>query len=367
MNCDRAAWVLAPLLSLVVCCSGGDEKPSPDLAWSAPEPVATARGAIRGGDVELGEDAVGMLEFMTGRFGTATLIAPNVVITAGHVVGGSIKAFYTGVGIPTGSYLGTESSDSMVKHDITDKIIHPSYQTAGKNPDYPGLDLDMGLVRLATPITDIAPRKLGKAPPAVGAMCKMVGFGRHEDPTDPMSATLFLVKQKRSAMGNIEGVAKDLIHIGWVTGIADSGDSGGPLFCDDILVGETCCHTDGEWPDHQTEFYTRTDITLKWINDTMVLWGNPAEGSGGAGGGGGAGGSGGAGGGATGSSSTVTVSATSSTGAGPKQPVDEAGGCSLGAAPSNGANGTSGEAALTVVALGLGLVLARKRAWSRTR
>ena len=351
----RAAWVLVPLLSLLAACSGDGGKTE-----SAPEPVAQAGAAIRGGDVEMGEPAVGMLEFMTGRFGTATLIAPNVVITAGHVVGGSIKAFYTGLGIPTGDYLGTVSSDSMVKHDITEKLVHPSYQSAGKNPDYPGLDLDMGLVRLATPITDIAPRKLGTMPPKVGKECKMVGFGRHEDPTDPMSATLFLVKQKRSAVASVEVIQKDLIRVGWVTGIADSGDSGGPLFCDDILVGETCCHTDGEWPAHKTEFYTRTDITLKWISDTMVFWGNPPiEGSGGAGGGGGAGGSGGAGAGGScgaGGSAATGTSAVTSSGSGATQPPDQSGGCSLGAAPGSG-----GAGGLAVVALGL--LLARKRAW----
>src|SRR5262249_9362681 len=66
--------------------------------------------------------------------------------------------------------------------------------------------------------------------------------------------------------------APDLIAVQWVTGIAYDGDSGGPLFCGDKLVGTVAGHADGEYPDHREELYTRVDRALPWINDEIQKW-----------------------------------------------------------------------------------------------
>lgn len=353
----RIARFIALPCGLLACellaCEAG--APGED---AASEPIAVDRAPIRGGEVELGEDAVGMLEFETGRFGTGTLIAPNVVITAAHVVGGSIKGFYVGTGVPVDSYMGTESSDTMVKHEITEKIIHPSYKTGGTHRDWPGMDLDIGLVRLATPIVDIAPRKLALSPPALDTVCKSVGFGRHEHPDDPTSPDIFLVKQKRSALARVDKVFDELLRATWETGIADSGDSGGPFFCDDRIVATTCCHSDGDWPVHDTELYTRVDITHAWIESMVIEWGNPPfepDCGGASGVGGGCGGGGGSGGSEDGGQ--PAQGGASNGGAGGAEvddgEVEPSGGCSTtGIAPFGGAAGAL---------LALGLAAARRR------
>lgn len=230
------------------------------------EPTAQVE-AIRGGMVEDGYPQVGILEFSTGRFGTGTLIAPNVVLTAGHVVGGNITGFYVGRGYAVEAYMGETPTTMMRRYEVLERVAHPDY-TGTSGPD-------MGLVRLAENVTEMAPIPITTRLPEIGDTCTAVGYGRHEHPSDPMSATLFLVKEKRSALVDITRIGMQYVSATWNTGIPDHGDSGGPLLCGGEIVGEVCCKFDGEWPGHRTEAYTRISLGAEWINERVVEWGNP--------------------------------------------------------------------------------------------
>ncbi len=247
---------------LLVACTG------------APDPTAR-RGAILGGSVASGDPAVGMLEFASGRLGTGTLIAPDVVLTAGHVVGGSITAFFTGTGVASKPLDNTTSSPTMVRHEIGEKLTHPSYgcSTTG-TCDETGWDLDVGLVRLAQPITDLSPYTLDATLPAVGDRCRTVGFGVHtaEGVTDYDLAT---VKQKREADVDVIALEDTFVIVRWVTGIPDHGDSGGPLFCNDRLVATTTLRVDGQLATHREEFDTRVDRCLPWVQAKLAEWAPP--------------------------------------------------------------------------------------------
>jgi len=60
--------------------------------------TATEQGALQGGTPDAGDAAVGLLWVEAGGFCSGALIAPDVVLTAGHCTGSAIAAFYLGAG-----------------------------------------------------------------------------------------------------------------------------------------------------------------------------------------------------------------------------------------------------------------------------
>lgn len=250
------------------------------VGCSAPvDGVRSSRAAILGGVVDQQDPQVGMLEFASGRFGTATLIAPDVVLTAGHVVGGNIQAFYTGTGIPSGQLDNTTSSPTMVRHEIGAKIVHPSYQSgtlADTCGDVSGgVILDVGLVQLVEPITDVAPFDLDATVPQVGDVCRSVGFGMHESEVPDASADrdMATVKQKREADETVLSLGPPCLLLDRGTGIAAEGDSGGPLFCNSKIVAVVTSHSDSSSVVlHRQESYTRIDLALPWIQQQVAAW-----------------------------------------------------------------------------------------------
>ena len=59
----------------------------------------------------------------------------------------------------------------------------------------------------------------------------------------------------------------------WRTGIADRGDSGGPLLCNGKIAAVTSCHVDGSYPDcTRSEVYARVDNIATWIDAVEKKW-----------------------------------------------------------------------------------------------
>ena len=237
------------------------------------EHVAQQKQAIQGGDVERARANVGLLEFASGNFGTATLITPRVVVTAGHVVGGNIQGFFTGEGRPIFRGPDTSVSAEMQKHAVSAKLTHPSYQCTTDCEKWKGADLDLGLVLLDAPAAEYVPGALGGGALAKGATCSTTGYGNHVLDWDAGDAAPY-VKQKRSAAVRLLSMDASELGVTWVSGISDHGDSGGPLFCGDALVGTTAYHVDGDGPEHREEFYVRIDAALPWIREQVLAWGD---------------------------------------------------------------------------------------------
>lgn len=259
--------LLGVTLTSLIACGAGEE------------PHRGSTEDLQGGQPWGGDYAVGMIA-MVGGAGvcTGTLIAPDVVLTAGHCVDRQeIDAFYLGKGQ---ALFGTEADPpleipaNMVRYEIDRGAVFPSFDisTVTSCPIETG---DIALLKLKSKVSGIPPRRIlepGASPGVkVGQTCWAVGYGRHDE--DGRTS----VKQKRIAAVVVTEVSPISItveaapHAGG--GLADSGDSGGPLLCfaapGEVVAGVVSCHTDGTGAAHKREVYARVDAHADWLNGAL--------------------------------------------------------------------------------------------------
>ena len=198
---------------------------------------------------------------------TGTLIAPDVVLTAGHCAEIAPNAVVAN----TTDYEGTAG----VRVGVTRTVAYPNWENT----------YDVAIVILSQPITTVTPRRVGTACTftnfAPSTMVHLVGFGA----TDQAGmAANTLLKEATAAVtdpvcsggnGCQTAVAPGGEFIAGGSGQADScfGDSGGPVYLDTprgaIVIGAvsrgvenspTACGGGG--------IYVRTDKILQWIEQT---------------------------------------------------------------------------------------------------
>jgi hypothetical protein len=233
-------------LALGGCASADGTEGSPE-----PEKVGQSSDAIQGGAPDTDHPEVGIVYSADDSFCSGTLIAPTVVLTAGHCVG-NVEGFYLGAG-----------AAGQTWPDLS------QFTRYGAEPAGVSYSNDIALVHLTSPVAGVTPFGTYGDKGAVGQSCTMIGFGGHNE-----GATEY-VGERRTATSKVSKITSTYVVVKWVDGIADHGDSGGPLICNGAIVGTTHNHTDGDYPDHVVENYGRiTSSIAKKISAQVAAWSN---------------------------------------------------------------------------------------------
>jgi secreted trypsin-like serine protease len=248
---------------------------------AAPERTAVTRGPIIGGAPDANDPAVVLLASYSPDesilyFCTATVIAPDVLLTAAHCVDEANHPSFT-----FGVFTGPDANEYTQVSDLAPELlavseihVHPDYDTA------PPFTADIALVKMAAPLS-IEPVPIAWQPlpeDIAGSEARIVGYGQIE--YEQSNAA------KHSATTVVAAVDPgDTITVGDADHRSCIGDSGGPALVEldgvETLVGVNS-YTDTTGclePAH----YRRVDHYTDFIADLVEP---PAEPQGGNGAGG---------------------------------------------------------------------------------
>jgi V8-like Glu-specific endopeptidase len=242
----RSRTVLVPLSALLAF-----------VAACSVDPASTAgEDEIRGGAVETGYAAVGILRMENESFCTGTLIAPDVVLTAAHCLRETAVSFHLGRGKPVIDFHSTDAIDSMTKTVVREQVAYPGF-SGPRDARCPSASFDVALVKLVEPIHGVNPDAIGFRAPASSESCTTVGFGNHDGTFHEKRSAKQKMRQERAT-----AFAFDALRVS-----TEGGDSGGPIFCGDAIVAVNSCGNAPDW-------FARLDGAKPWLEAMLADW-NP--------------------------------------------------------------------------------------------
>jgi hypothetical protein len=219
-------------------------------------------GRIINGTITNAYPSVGLIGDTNGMHCTASLIAPQYVLTAAHCL--------EGIGHAQGRFQvgGQTYSSSRI-------FIHPQY-----NPNAIGSDSahDIAIMKLDRPVTNVTPSSIFRGTPTVGQMLTLVGFGEGGNASTGGDGTFGI---KRVGTTPIDSVSSRLIHWNFDNNNESNtapGDSGGPAFVtingQQFIAGVTSGGTLANAAIGDQSFDTRVDAYKSWIDSIVGTGGN---------------------------------------------------------------------------------------------
>jgi hypothetical protein len=256
----KIAYLNTFVVGLTLAIGGCGADPS-----DAEDTLATSADSIERGSVDNGNPAVGMVWFQNNGFCTGVLIAPNVVMTAGHCATELPVAFTLGNGFATSDRVALRNSPSWRTFGVADRALPPGYFSSD---ECPRISPDVGLLRLTSNVTGVVPVQLGTAP-VNGTQCNAVGFGNHYEANGSIT-----FGRKRFAVESVLNSSFNNIHTRAVTGDDNRGDSGGPFLCGGKIAGVVSCSlktADGRTIP-ETVYKARVDVLGWWTQSVLAQW-----------------------------------------------------------------------------------------------
>ena len=177
--------ICALVLLFLHCFTLGDHRrigKRHDLSWDQYNQLGNNQGEYAAPLNYPDLSTVGALVSQKGYLGTATLIAPNYVVTAAHVVKNS---FYTVVNASEWQFvMHNDISDSSVEQRFQAEsiVIHPGWSALQSASDENGtgdiMGVDLALIRLSQPIVGFYPARLPSAGDnPLGGRAVLSGYG----------------------------------------------------------------------------------------------------------------------------------------------------------------------------------------------
>lgn len=215
--------------------------PSPESENRAANNTPTAR--ITNGTLTTEYPAVGYLSAKENKDGycSATLIGPRTVLTAAHCVHGEKSGWF---------------ANDFIGESWSEVRSHPNYD---KNSDY-----DIALVILDSSVDNVTPARLGKASVSAGDPLTLIGYGYSNNDT-----STWRPNEKYVGENTVSSV--DPLWFAYKGHSNNcSGDSGGPAFTGDALVGVHAWGDGNKACSATTGWDVRVDIYIDWLIDNAA-------------------------------------------------------------------------------------------------